>query len=95
MTDTLVPRMTTDDPVLSGQIVEMVDILLDVQRSLRYSFDLMDVLSILRYTIRKCETNGKGRDYVPILFENELRDFVMREQNNLRGRMNLCARSAT
>ena len=94
MTDTLEPRMKTDDLAMSGKTEELVDILVDVQRRLRYTFDLVDVFDILRYTIRKCEVNGKGEDYVPILFENELRDFVMRKQINMRGRMNLCARSA-
>ena len=76
-------------------IQELTDILFDVQRRLCRTFDLMDVFNILRYTIRKCELNGKGEDYIPILFENELRDFVMREEINALGRMNLCARSAT
>lgn len=94
MTDTLEARMRTDDAARAEQIEELVDILFDVQHRLRYTFDLTDVFNILRYTIRKCEVNGKGEDYVPILFENELRDFVMREEINRRGRMNLCARSA-
>ena len=94
MTDTLEARMTTDDPALNERIEELVDILIAVQRKLRYTFDLMDVFNILTHTIRKCELNQKGDDYIPLLFENELEDFVMREQINLRGRMNLCARSA-
>lgn len=35
MTDTLEPRMTTDDPALNERIEELVDILFDVQRRLR------------------------------------------------------------
>lgn len=78
-----------------ADIEKLVDIVFDAQTRLRYKFDLMDVFNILRYTIRKCEVNGKGDDYIPLLFRNELEDFVMREQINLIGRMNQCARSAT
>lgn len=74
---------------------ELVDILFDTQRRLHYTFDVMDVYDIMIYTIRKCELNGKDETYLPLLFENELRDHVMREQINLRGRMNQCVRSAT
>lgn len=75
-------------------IEELTDILFDVQKRFRYTFDLMDVYDILKHTIRKCELNGKGEDYIPILFENELRDFLMRDAINLRGAMNRCAPSA-
>lgn len=78
-----------------ADIEKLVDIVFDAQTRLRYKFDLMDVFDILRYTIRKCEANGKGDDYIPLLFRNELEDFVMREQINLIGRMNQCAKSAT
>lgn len=69
-----------------ADIEKLVDIVFDAQTRLRYKFDLMDVFNILRYTIRKCEANGKGDDYIPLLFENELRDHVMREQINEMGR---------
>ncbi len=72
---------------------QLTDILFDVQSRLGCTFDLTDVLCILRHTVRKCEVNGKGDGYVPILFENELRDFVMRKQINRSGRTNLCARN--
>lgn len=81
---------TIADPMIE----ELVDILFDVQRRFHYTFDLQDVYDILTYTIRKCELNGKGSDYIPILYENELRDFLMRREINLRGAMNRCALSA-
>lgn len=40
---------------------------------------------VLDYSVRKCEVNGKGTDYLPILFENELRDYYMRLAINLKG----------
>lgn len=73
---------------------ELVDILFDTQRRLHYTFDVMDVYDIMKHTIRKCELNGKDENYLPLLFENELRDHVMREQINEMGRRNLCAKSA-
>ena len=80
---------------MDRRIEDLVDILFATQRRLGYTFDVIDVFNILTHTIRKCELNGKGEGYIPILFENELEDFVMREQINLLGRMNLCAKSAT
>ncbi|MBQ6403800.1 MAG: hypothetical protein IJI27_07835 [Oscillospiraceae bacterium] len=42
---------------------------------------------VLNYSIRKCEVNGKGAGYLPILFENELRDYYTRLAINLKGAM--------
>ncbi len=42
---------------------------------------------VLNYSIRKCEVNGKGIDYLPILFENELRDHYTRLAISLKGAM--------
>ena len=58
-----------------------------------YRFELDDIAEIIRYTVRKADLNHKDADYVPLLFENELRDHVMRERINEMGRRNLCARS--
>ena len=44
--------------------------------------------AILEHTIRKCKTYGKGPEYLPVLFENELSDFQMREAVNAIGRWN-------
>ena len=72
---------------------ELADIVFDVQRREGYTFDPMEVVQVVQLTVRKVEMNGKDDSYVPILFENELRDHVMRERINEIGRMNLCARS--
>lgn len=42
---------------------------------------------VLDYSVRKCEVNGKGMEYLPILFENELRDYYTRLTINLKGAM--------
>ena len=36
----------------------------------------------LRYSIGKLSYIGKDMDYLPLLFENELRDHAMREEIN-------------
>lgn len=72
---------------------KLADIIFDVQRREGYTFDPMEIVQVVQLTVRKAEMNGKDESYVPILFENELRDHVMRERINEIGRMNLCARS--
>lgn len=71
----------------------LADIVFDVQRREGYRFELDDIAEIIRYTVRKADLNHKDADYVPLLFENELRDHVMRERINAIGRRNLCATS--
>ncbi len=71
----------------------LADIVFDVQFRERYQFELDDIAEIIRHTVRKADLNHKDESYVPILFENELRDHVMRERINEMGRRNLCARS--
>lgn len=71
----------------------LADIVFDVQRREGYRFELDDIAEIIRYTVRKADLNHKDVDYVPLLFENELRDHVMRERINETGRRNLCATS--
>ena len=53
---------------------ELAEIVAKVQEQTGYIFCPVETADILAYTHRKCEINGKGEDYVPILFENELRD---------------------
>lgn len=71
----------------------LADIVFDVQLGERYQFELDDIAEIIRYTVRKADLNHKDESYVPIMFENELRDHVMRERINEMGRRNLCAQS--
>lgn len=52
-------------------------------------FEIPDEVAgkVLDYSVRKCVVNGKGSDYLPILYENELRDYYMRLAINLKGAM--------
>ena len=72
----------------------MVDVLYQVQREVGYTFSFDEVYATAVQTRRKVDLNGKDDDYVPILFENELRDLVMRSRINLLGRLNECAKFA-
>ena len=47
-----------------------------------------EAANIYRYTKRKCRIIGKGRRYIPILYENELKDYLMRSAINKKGIIN-------
>lgn len=74
---------------------EIQSIASGVEEKLGWVFTPEEVEDVLKYTVRKATLNHKGEDYIPILFENELRDSVMRAAINYMGRKNLCARNAT
>lgn len=42
-------------------------------------------LEVLWHSMRKCKAVGKDDDYLPILFENELHDYFMRQEINANG----------
>lgn len=70
---------------------ELADIVFSVQSHEGRRFELEEIEQIVQHTVRKAELNHKDAGYVPILFENELRDHIMRERINEVGRTNLCA----
>lgn len=74
---------------------EIHRIVASVESKTGWTFFLEDVLSVLQYAEQKAAQNGKGDDYIPILFENELRDLVMREVINCIGREKPCVRNVT
>lgn len=80
-----------DTGKLNGDV--LTGIIFDVQCSEGYQFEPEDIVQIIRHTVRKADLNHEDESYVPILFENELRDHVMRERNNEMGRKKLCAQS--
>lgn len=83
-------------------VAKVMRIVADVENRMEFSFSSDEVADTIRYTIRKCELNGKDEDYFYLLFENELEDLVRRYYINLRGFINQmrkeeqrCAKSAT
>jgi len=44
-----------------------------------YEFGDSELKEILGFTYRKCHLNQKDGDYVSILFEDELKDYLMRK----------------
>lgn len=73
---------------------EFDDIVKQVEDKTGYIFEESEAREVFAYTLRKCEINGKGPDYIPILFENELRDYLMRAYINIRSEQNRKARLA-
>lgn len=73
---------------------ELKQIVEEVEEKVHYHFCPQEVLDVLFYTVRKCQINGKGPDYIPILFENELRDYVMRLAINIAGHQNYLKKKA-
>ncbi len=49
---------------------------------------------VLEYTMRKLEVIGRPESYLPVLYENELRDYFMRAAINLKGERRSCVRFA-
>ena len=79
-------RMKVEVKTMSFE--QIMQIVKEVQQKVQYVFTADEVQEFLAYTRRKCEVNGKGEPYVPILFENELRDYVARKRINLMGYLN-------
>lgn len=75
--------------------VELIDIVMRVEMDTGYEFSTQETLDTLEYSERKAMLNGKGQDYIPILFEDELRTLVYAKAINFLGRINRCANCAT
>lgn len=58
------------------------------EKTLGFSVPESVAKQVLDYSARKCEANGKGAGYLPILYENELRDYYMRLEINMMGGLN-------
>ena len=48
------------------------------EEKLGFEIDDETAAAVLAYSARKCIANGKGTDYLPLLYENELRDHYTR-----------------
>lgn len=64
---------------------ELADIAFNVSQEMGYSYSPEEVEYVLRYTERKAEVCGNGEDYIPILFETELKDYLMRAAISVEG----------
>lgn len=71
--------------VSQGVIEQMVGA---AERILGLGFHPGILYGLADHTFRKWENTGYGEDYLPVLFENELRDYIMRREINEVGRMN-------
>ena len=50
-----------------------------VEKNTGYAFSYSEKMNILAYAIQKIEYIQKTIEYLPVLFENELYDYVMRK----------------
>lgn len=64
---------------MADRLAEIVSI---VQKRSGYRFAMSEVFDIISSTVRKAELNGEDESYIPILFENELEDHIMRASIN-------------
>lgn len=64
----------------------LAEILRQAQMETGHTFSLDEVCDVATQVRRKVDLNGKDDDYIPILFENELKDLVMRNRINLLGK---------
>jgi len=74
---------------MNEQLEEVLaDAVLSAELRTGVHFDFDTVHKVLKYSLRKLEVIGKGMDYLPLLFKDELRDHAMRERINMRGELN-------
>lgn len=66
----------------------LADAVLAAEIRARRPFDIMTVYEVLKYSLRKLEVIGKGMDYLPLLYEDELVQYAERERINQRGELN-------
>jgi len=76
-------------------MTEVIEARRSAERTLGFAIDDDVAEKVLAYAKRKCEVNRKPDDYLPLLYEDELRDYFMRLNINLRGEQNhvLCLRT--
>lgn len=67
---------------------ELVDAVRTAELRTGSKFDIGVVYEVLKYSIGKLSCIGKGMDYLPLRFDNELRDHAMREAVNRKGAEN-------
>lgn len=71
-----------------GKVVKIAE------KALR-SIGLKEIVSVFQYSVRKCTVTGKDESYLPLLFENEIEDYLARREINRMGRKNnVCLETA-
>ena len=50
--------------------------------------DFQTVAEVLGYTVQKCAAIHRDANYLPVLFENEINDHILRQQVNAKGGAN-------
>ena len=63
----------------------IMNIVAEVEKELNLTFGPEEIREVLGYTIRKAKIAGQGESYIPLLFEDELRNFAIRDAVNLLG----------
>jgi len=61
----------------------MVDAIHTAELQTGRKFDFDTIVDVLIYSVCKLKAICKGADYLQLLFENELRDYAMREEINM------------
>lgn len=73
----------------------IMNIVAEVEKELNLTFGPEEIREVLGYTIRKAKIAGQGESYIPLLFEDELRNFAIRDAVNLLGwEMRQCVKFA-
>lgn len=76
---------------LTEQIVKIV---LSIEQKTRYHFTKEELENVYSYTLHKCKIIKEDESYIPILFENELRDYLTRKYVTQQGHKNYLRKKA-
>lgn len=72
-------------------IKKLREAIISAENTLGFQIASEDAAEVLMYTVRKCKASGKGMDYLPILFENELLDHFFRVAVNAYAMERMCS----
>ncbi len=73
----------------------VMNIVAEVEKELNLTLEPEVIREVLGYTVRKAKIAGQDESYIPLLFEDELRNFAIRNAVNFLGReINQCVRFA-
>ena len=73
----------------------VMNIVAKVEKEMTLTFEPEAIREVLGYTIRKAKIAGQSDSYIPLLFEDELRNYAIRNAVNLFGlEMRQCVKFA-